>query len=217
MTADYRAAKIIKIEPIEKFFFINWRLDIRCNFDCSYCSSEWHSLTAEQRSLEQFQSYWLKIYSKLTDLDKKIQISFTGGELTFNKNFLPFVKWLRENYHDKIESIGLSTNGSANSDYYLELIKYVDFISFSTHSEFFNERKFFENVLACCRAVQNTAKTIHVNIMDEPWHRDRIELYSNFLSVNNINFSVNTINFTFGKDHRPPKLSNPFDFDNARI
>lgn len=217
MTADYRAAKIIRIEPVEKNFIVNWRLDIRCNFDCSYCSSDWHSLTAEMRTLEQFQTHWCKIYSKLTNLDKKIHLTFNGGELTFNRDFLPFVKWIRKNYNDSIAVIGMNTNGSANTDYYLELIKHVNYIGFSTHSEFFNERKFFENVIACHRVVKNTDKTVHVNIMDEPWHRDRIQTYCDFLSVNKINHSVNRINFTFGTDNKQPRLSNQFDFANARV
>ena len=204
----YQGAKIIKIKPVENNFYISWRLDIRCNFDCSYCSDQWHSLTSTMKTLEELQDQWQKLLAATKDTNLKYAIGFAGGELTFNKNFLPFVKWLRTNYSDKIANIGLTTNGSASIDYYMELIDYVDYLSFSTHSEFFNERKFFNNVLACSKL----GKSIHVNIMDEPWHQERIKKYVEFLTVNNINHTINKINFNYAVTAHPVKKSNLFDF-----
>jgi hypothetical protein len=38
-------------------------------------------------------------------------------------------------------------------------------------------------------------KSFHVNVMDEWWNRDRIELYKQWLIKNNISHSINLIRF----------------------
>ena len=50
--------------------------------------------------------------------------------------------WLKENYN--ISSILITTNGSAGLKYYEKLTNYVDAISFSTHTEFMDEKVFFQ-------------------------------------------------------------------------
>ena len=137
---------------------------------------------------------WENIYKKSNNRKLPYKISFTGGEVTANKNFLPLVKWLRETYLD-IDMILLTTNGSASLRYYTELTNYVESISFSTHSEFMNEKEFFNKVLAIDRLMIRPTKSVHVNIMDEYWNKDRITLYQEWLTKHNISHSVNSINY----------------------
>lgn len=207
--------KIIKIEPIVDVFHLDWQHDIRCNFNCSYCTDEYHSLTAPFTSLDQLQDKWKKIFEQVKTKNKKIKLAMLGGESTANPNFLPFLIWLRENYSEFLYSISLSTNGSASQRYYKELIKVVDKISFSTHSEFFNEKKFFSNVLTCLRYGKNKV-VVSVHIMNEPWHQERIKDYVDFCTKYKINHSVDLIhgNYTV----KPIKFNpNKFDFSNVRI
>lgn len=190
---DYKFEKIIKIEPVEKTFAITWRPNIKCNYDCMYCSYDWHSDNDDLKSLEELQTVWQKIYQSSKHKNLKYKIGFTGGEILINKNFMPFIKWLKEKFGNQIEQMGVTTNGSASKRYYLELIEYVDYICFSTHSEFFNEKNFFDTVVACNLKIKNTSKTIHVNIMDEPWHRDRIKIYNDFLTKRKISHTIQPI------------------------
>jgi MoaA/NifB/PqqE/SkfB family radical SAM enzyme len=192
----YKTVPIKSIKPVDEYFSIVWQVDLRCNFDCMYCPENFHNLTSPTKTLEQLQLSWTKIFDKSAHKNLKYKISFTGGEVTINKDFLPFIIWLRENYHDHIFQIGVSTNGSAAEKYYLKLIEYIDFITFSTHSEFFNEKKFFENVVACYSKMQDSAKTIHVNIMNESWHNDRIMTYIDFLKEKDISYTLAEIDFT---------------------
>jgi MoaA/NifB/PqqE/SkfB family radical SAM enzyme len=193
----YKTIPIVAVRPVDEYFIITWRVDLKCNFDCMYCPTDFHSLTAATKTLKELQFAWNKMFEQSVYRGLKYKISFTGGEISINKDFLPFIKWLYENFAEHLFQVGITSNGSASVDYYLDLLKYVDFVTFSTHSEFFNERKFFDNVVTCSNAVKDTNKTVQVSIMDEPWHQDRIATYIKFFKENNINHSLNKIDFSY--------------------
>lgn len=186
---------IVSIEPTDEYYSLTWKLTTRCNYDCMYCPTKWHDPLGTIHSLETLQSAWKSILSKTENLGLRYKISFSGGELTTNKNFLPFVKWLRSNYNDKIFSILLTTNGSASTTYYSKLLNNVDNISFSLHSEHVNEKKFFDTVVHLKNNMSDT-KFLHVNIMDEHWNQERIPMYVNILNKHGISFSINKINYS---------------------
>ena len=121
-------------------------------------------------------------------------MSFTGGEVTANKSFLPLIEYLTAGNFN-IKQIFITTNGSASENYYLRLSKLVTGISFSTHSEFFNEAEFFAKVHKINSVMIRPEKSVHVNIMDEYWNQDRILLYQSWLDKNNISNSINKINY----------------------
>lgn len=104
------------------------------------------------------------------------------------------IEFLRQNNYN-IEQLIVSTNGSASTAYYLRLAKLVDAISFSTHSEFWNEAKFFDTVIAVNNVMIRPVKSCHVNIMDEPWDRPNFSRYQELLDRHRISHSVNKINF----------------------
>jgi hypothetical protein len=157
--------KIISINPTEKYFSLNWQIDIRCNYDCMYCSSEWHNDSSEFKGMEELQNVWLNVFNKTKNLNLPYKISFTGGELTANKNFLPFVTWLKNNYSEYLFKVLVTTNGSASTGYYQKMFEAVDNISFSLHSEHIDEQKFF-NKLIQLRKKLLPNNFIHVDIMN---------------------------------------------------
>lgn len=161
-----------------------------------YCSPEYHNDTDDYHSLEQLQKAWVSLHSQSAVRNLKYKISFSGGEPTVNKNFLPFIQWLRSEYNDNIAQILVTTNGSANLRYYLRLYKYVDNISFSIHSEHVDEDKFFKMVIALKNNMLPN-KFIHVNIMNEFWNQERIDYYKKILDSNSISYSVNEINYAY--------------------
>jgi organic radical activating enzyme len=159
-----------------------------------YCPTELHDATSKPHDLETMQQVWKNIYTKTHDKNLPYKISFTGGEVTANKNFLPLTQWLREHY-PQIQMILITTNGSASKNYYLKLSKFVESISFSTHSEFMDEQEFFDKVAAVDQEMIRPVKSVHVNIMDEYWNQDRIKLYQSWLTDRNISHNVNLINY----------------------
>lgn len=186
---------IVRVTPVPEYFSLTWMLGSRCNYDCMYCPTDVHDMTSRPHDLETMQQAWRNIHNNTQHKNLPYKISFTGGEVTANKNFLPLVKWLRDTYAD-IAMILLTTNGSASRQYYEKLAGVVDSISFSTHSEFMNEQKFFDTVVAVDRIMLRPQKSVHVNIMNEHWNQDRIELYKKWLDQRNISYTVDQINYT---------------------
>lgn len=186
--------KIISVSPIEKVFSITWMLGRRCNYDCMYCAPEWHDKVSKHHGLGKLKQAWQNIHQQTETKQLSYKISFTGGEVTANKNFLPFVSWLKNNYN--VSQILITTNGSAGLKYYEKLTNYVDAISFSTHTEFMDEKVFFQKATAVNKLMVRPKKSFHVNIMDEHWAKERIKLYQRFCVRHQISFSVNEINYT---------------------
>jgi len=186
---------IIRVEPVEKFFSITWNLGRRCNYDCMYCPPELHDSVTPHHSLEKLKSYWTDIFTKTQANGLKYKISFTGGEVTGNKNLIPFLTWLRTEYSEYISKILLTTNGSATYSYYKKLFNLVDNISFSLHSEHINEQKFFDTIVKLHKTI-SCNNHLHVNIMNEEWNQPRIKLYTDILETYKISHMVNQIDYS---------------------
>jgi len=186
--------KIISVIPTQSLFSITWMLGSRCNYDCMYCPTELHDNVSTPHDLKTMKTVWQNIYQQAISRKLPFKISFTGGEVTANKNFLPLVQWLRESYKD-VRQIIITTNGSASLNYYLKLSDLVHGITFSTHSEHMDEQEFFNKSLALNKKMIRPEKSFHVNIMNEYWNQDRIELYKKWLMDHDISYSVNVINY----------------------
>jgi MoaA/NifB/PqqE/SkfB family radical SAM enzyme len=194
--------QIVKVEPTEQYFSLNWEIDIRCNYDCMYCSPNWHSDTGSFKSLDELQQAWLEIFNKTKNLKLPYKIAFTGGELTANKNFLPFVTWLRSNYAEYLFKVLVTTNGSASTRYYQKMFKAVDNITFSVHTEHINEQKFFDMILNLSKNLPD-GRFLQVAIMNEYWNQDRIPMYVKLLDDNNVSYTVNEIDYKYKTRENP--------------
>lgn len=185
--------KIIRIEPAVPAVSMTWMIGSRCNYACSYCPPDLHDDTSPHPDLDRLKQVWQNFYSKTQQTDLPYKIAFTGGEVTANKSFLPLIKYLRDNFD--IGQILVTTNGSASTSYYLQLAKLVDAISFSIHSEFWDEKKFFDTVIAVNKVMIRPEKSCHVNIMDEIWNRSNISGYQEYLDAHDVSNSVNLIRY----------------------
>ena len=188
--------KIIQVIPTEQYFSLNWQVGIRCNYDCMYCSPEWHDDHSRHHSLEKLQQAWTKIWEATRHHGLPYKIAFTGGELTTNKHFLPFVSWLRENFDQHLFKLMLTTNGSATYKYYLKMFDAIDNITFSVHSEHIDEQKFFDTVIKLKNTIASD-RFLQVAIMDERWNQERIKLYIDLLERNQISYTVNEVDYTY--------------------
>lgn len=185
--------KIIRVEPAIPATSMTWMIGSRCNYACSYCPPELHDDTSAHPDLDQLKQVWQKFYSKTQHVGLTYKISFTGGEVTANRSFLPLIEYLRGNFN--IGQILVTTNGSASTAYYLRLAELVDAITFSTHSEYWNEHKFFETVIAVNKTMIRPEKSCHVNIMDEAWNRANFSRYQELLNRHNVSNSINLITY----------------------
>jgi len=185
--------KIIRIEPAVPAVSLTWMIGSRCNYACSYCPPDLHDDTSPHPDLDRLKQVWQNFYSTTRQTDLPYKISFSGGEVTANKSFLPLIEYLRGNYN--IGQIVVTTNGSASTAYYLRLAEIVDAISFSIHSEFWDEHKFFETVTAVNKVMIRPEKSCHVNIMDEAWNRSNIPGYQEYLNAHGVSNSINLIRY----------------------
>jgi MoaA/NifB/PqqE/SkfB family radical SAM enzyme len=186
---------IVRIEPTETMISLSWMLGPRCNYDCMYCSTTNHNNTSPHPKIEKLLMAWESFYSRVAHIGLPVKIAFTGGEVTANRGFLPLLEHIRNGDYN-IGQIVVSTNGSASLKYYQKLASQVDAISFSTHSEFFNEAVFFDKVIKINKLMVRPKKSVHVNVMDEPWNADRNIMYQELLAKHNISYSVTKINFS---------------------
>lgn len=187
--------KIIRVEPTTPMITLTWMIGARCNYDCMYCPDDLHDSTSAHPDLEKLKKAWHSIYTKTQHIGLPYKISFTGGEVTANKSFLPLVRYLRENDFN-IGQIIVTTNGSASLRYYKELAELVNSISFSTHSEYMDEQHFFTTVRELDKIMIRPEKSIHVNVMDEFWNTERNKMYCDWLSQHNISHSLNTVDYS---------------------
>jgi MoaA/NifB/PqqE/SkfB family radical SAM enzyme len=122
---------IVRVEPIAPVISMTWMIGSRCNYACSYCPTELHDNISAHPELDTLKQVWQSFYNNTHARGLPYKISFTGGEVTANRSFLPLIEYLRDNF--TIDQIIVTTNGSASTDYYLRLAELVDAISFSTH------------------------------------------------------------------------------------
>jgi molybdenum cofactor biosynthesis enzyme MoaA len=80
-----------------------------------YCPPELHDMTSAHPDLDKLKSAWASLYNKTQHLSLPYKISFTGGEVTANKQFLPLIEYLKSEFN--IGQIFVTTNGSASLTY----------------------------------------------------------------------------------------------------
>lgn len=198
---------IVKLKNFTDAFVVHWFIGKRCNFDCSYCPSMWHDKTSADLSYDTLTKAWNRIVTVAQH--KKYNVSILGGEPTLNKDFLPFMRWLHSEHKDKIVELGVITNGTAKAEYYKELVEYCTWITFTIHSEFTNEKKFFDTVLETKQHADQIGCMIHVNIMNEHRNLLRNKKLKEFLTTKNISNYLHPIH-DFGEEkvEYPMKQSN---------
>jgi MoaA/NifB/PqqE/SkfB family radical SAM enzyme len=186
--------KIVKVEPVTPMLSLTWMIGSRCNYACSYCPTDLHDDHSPHPDIEKLKQIWINFYKKTCNLKLPYKVVFTGGEVTANKSFLPLIEFMRSGDFN-LGQLLVTTNGSASTAYYLRLAQLVDAISFSIHSEFWDEIRFFETVIEVNKVMIRPEKSCHVNIMDEHWNSDNILHYQMLLNQHNVSNSINIIEY----------------------
>lgn len=210
--------QLVRISPRDnwaKNITITWNIGKRCNFACSYCWKDLHDKTSPHRSFEELLKAWLRLRDVVGASGQPARIIFTGGEPTLNPDFARFVGFLAKTQRRWVGQMGMTTNGTESYEYYRDLLADMDFISFSTHFEWWEESQFMSVLLDLWRSSgrNKRGKWINVNLMYENWGASSIERIRNVLLSEAIPWtSYKIINFYGSKG-----IANPItrDFDYA--
>lgn len=133
--------------PADKSAFIHlcWLLHNQCNHRCSYCSEINWGGSFRDLDLNQAKNFVEKAIQHFHD--RRLMVSFTGGEPTLWPEFGVFVDWLKA----KNAVIAMTTNGTRHRSFFQEHAKSFSWISFSYHPEFTRADRFLENVIEVSR------------------------------------------------------------------
>lgn len=167
----------IKVEPVETRHtnIVEWMISDVCNYDCSFCPSNYKSRAKRFLDLDTYK----KTIDKLTKESngKKIWFKITGGEPTLYSNFIELMSYIKEtgNYTYVI------TNGSRTVRYWEDLRDsgVMDTIAFTYHPEQTSDLKHMIDVVN----LFSEAKTLTlVNITCAPkYFTDAIFAYQSFM------------------------------------
>lgn len=137
----------------KNLFNVSWILSRFCNYNCSYCWPYAHSKTVDHRPLE--------VYKKTMDEIKRqarsnrfynFHFSFSGGEPTAYKRFLPLIGHYAKDNEAQYQSIHMTTNCSPGKKWWSTWLTATETltrrsITASFHHEFADEKTFGDKLL----------------------------------------------------------------------
>ena len=153
------------------YFVVNWCFFSICNFSCSYCPEDLHDGKQRGLPIDVVKAFCLKVIKEKPD--KKVFFEFTGGEITYHKNFVELFEFLKSHGAE----IGLISNGSRDLEFWKKNKHLIDHICLSFHPEQGDPDHFYEVV-----KLLNEEATVHVNIMMLPSKFDLLHNLANKIS-----------------------------------
>jgi MoaA/NifB/PqqE/SkfB family radical SAM enzyme len=107
--SDKRAKEANEKSPLQRCELL---ITSRCNFKCPYCRGTTYKGDIPFGKAINYLNIWINEGLK--------NVRFTGGEPTLHKDLLKMVDYCKNH---KVEHIAISTNGSAELNYYKDLIR----------------------------------------------------------------------------------------------
>ena len=141
------------IDPANKIsFLLDWEITLRCNLDCSYCSSEWHDNSTRHPPLDEclksldFMFDYVNIYMQnKPKWAREVVLNVYGGESIFHPDIIPVYIAIKEKYK-KFENewkltIQTTTNLIAGKTLINKLKNKIDYWTVSYHTEINQKQK----------------------------------------------------------------------------
>jgi MoaA/NifB/PqqE/SkfB family radical SAM enzyme len=121
------------------YFRIDYTVGNICNYQCWYCSPEsrdgsikWPNFELIKKNLSFLLDYYLEHTNK-----KKFEIGLLGGEVTYWKEFIPFIEYFKKKYNCIFT---LTTNGSKKLEWWEQAIPHLSQITLSHHQLFCDKK-----------------------------------------------------------------------------
>lgn len=174
-------------------WYVEIALTGKCNFNCSYCNR--FKCEVDKKEL----------FSYFDTFNNCRHIQLTGGEPTLHPNFDEIVSVCK----NKAMRVGLSTNGTAGINRYLELGVDMFSISLDDYDQDILLKRGYKKPQLVIDTIKELSKTTYVNVglVIDSLNINRIEDIINFilsLGVDDIKLSTST------KDELIPKFNNDY-------
>ena len=134
-------------------FTVSWITTRYCNYSCKYCWPHARSSTPDTKPLELYLNTMdsIKAQAKANNFTD-FHFSFSGGEPTANKHFMPLVEHYCKDKEPEYQSIHMTTNLSPGHIWWAKYIRNTQSlqrrsVTASFHDEFANERQFGDKCL----------------------------------------------------------------------
>ena len=153
--------KILSVDKHTRYFDINWKMTLWCNYKCSYCFQEKLKLTPKEIIYDRA----IKINQLINKLDCGCCLQLVGGEITFYDLKEIFSKYITS---PNLKRITLITNFSRDVSYFNELGDFLKtkgvelFIVISYHEEYNQDyNKFFDKI----SQLNNNVRLSHLSVV----------------------------------------------------
>jgi organic radical activating enzyme len=123
---------------------VQWNLGNTCNYSCEYCPSILHNGTRPWVDIALIENTLLKIKNYFPQ--KTMKVEFLGGEITLYKDFIPLMKFCKDNNIPNM----IFTNASRTFRHWEEVLPYLDEILLTFHPNT-TDKNHFENIIKLCR------------------------------------------------------------------
>ena len=141
---------------------VNWCLSNVCNYKCSYCPEYLHSGTSGWPDLHKAEEFCSNVIDHYED--KNIYFEFTGGEITYWKDFQFLVDYLKSH---KDVYVGVISNGSQRLEWWKQMRFPLDHACLSFQPEFSKR----DHYIDLAKMINKFLRT-HINLMMHPDHFD---------------------------------------------
>jgi organic radical activating enzyme len=183
-----------------KVFQVTWDLGRRCNYDCSYCPVHRHDNFSKHATLDDLKNNvdflfeYIDVYMEHRQT-KIASVGFTGGEPTVNPHFIPFAKYLREQYNEKYADkweadFALTSNGAFSEKMGQAVMENFGHATISYHSE--TDQKLKQQVKDRILQLHYQGSlyqfTVSVNVMFHAEYFDECKELCQFLLEHGVDF-----------------------------
>lgn len=188
------------IEPTvatNPFFSVTWESTLKCNLDCSYCSSHDNSIPHPSlgdciKTVDFIYDYVDLYMSVKNSNHNHVSLNIFGGESLFHPNIVEILEYADTAYNQKQYSwtlgINTVTNAIVKPKVWDKLIKYFSYFTVSYHSECTEEDQelFKSNILT----LKQHNKSYKVSVLMHPHRWNNCIKIIDWCKDNNINYLV---------------------------
>lgn len=187
-----------------KIINVVWNLGKRCNYDCSYCSKWIHDNYSPHLDIDHAKRFIDDLSRHVTNNNKDIKISITGGEPFVHPKFLDILEYI--SLVNSLTQLTVVTNGSLPLSVYEKSSRFITNLTVSLHFEQGNEilYKTVEKIIK----LDQLNWFLTVNVMALPGKFTELKNVLDILEKNNVKHILRKIDFSEGDD---PEIRHEFN------